>query len=110
MALFYIKKEKKHIAVFWPVIFLLLAVFVLIYTSNSLTETNSTREKEILTSALEKNITQCYALEGAYPPDLEYLSKHYGFTYNKDHFFIDYQYIGGNLRPDVTIIEREGEY
>ena len=109
MALFYVKKEKKHILRFLPVLFLVLAMFALIYTSDSLTDTNSAREKEILTSALDKSIAQCYALEGAYPPDLAYLSSHYGFTYNKDHFFIDYQYIGSNLRPDVTIIEREAD-
>lgn len=106
MALFSAKKEKKHFFGFFPLLFLLLAVCALVFTAGSLTETNSTREKEILTSALDKNIIQCYALEGAYPPDLDYLCDHYGFTYNKDRFFIDYQYIGSNLRPDVTVIER----
>lgn len=110
MALFYVKKEKKHLFRYLPVLFLVLAMFALVYTSDSLTETNSAHEKEILTSALDKSIAQCYALEGAYPPDLAYLSDHYGFTYNKEHFFIDYQYIGGNLRPDITIIEREEEH
>lgn len=110
MALFYVKKEKKHLFRYLPVLFLVLAMIALVYTSDSLTETNSAHEKEILTSALDKSIAQCYALEGAYPPDLAYLSDHYGFTYNKKHFFIDYQYIGGNLRPDITIIEREEEH
>ena len=51
-------------------------------------------------------ITECYALEGAYPPDIDYLTAHYGLTYDADTYFIDYQYIGSNLRPDVTIIKR----
>ena len=36
-----------------------------------------------------------------------YLTDHYGLTYNSDYYYIDYQYIGSNLRPDVTIIERK---
>ncbi len=110
MALFSIKKEKKHFMhIFVPVLLLSAAALFLVYISDGMTETNTAHEKEILTSALDKSIAQCYALEGAYPPDLAYLSSHYGFTYNADHFFIDYQYIGGNLRPDITIIEREAD-
>ena len=66
--------------------------------------------KQLLTTILEKavtrTITQCYALEGSYPPDIAYLTTHYGLTYDPDQYLIDYQYIGSNLRPDVTIIKR----
>ena len=60
----------------------------------------------ILEKAIDRSITQCYALEGVYPDNLAYLEQEYGLTYNKEHFFVDYQYIGSNLRPDITIIER----
>ena len=60
-----------------------------------------------LERALTRSITQCYALEGTYPPDINYLTDHYGLTYDSDYYYIDYQYIGSNLRPDVTIIERK---
>lgn len=46
-------------------------------------------------------------LRGTYPPDINYLTDHYGLTYDSDYYYIDYQYIGSNLRPDVTIIERK---
>lgn len=72
-----------------------------------ITTENTVQEKKIVSNALSRSLTQCYALEGFYPPDLKYLCDHYGFTYNTDHFFIDYTYIGSNLRPDVTIIEKE---
>ena len=64
-------------------------------------------EKEILENAIERSITQCYALEGTYPADLAYLEQHYGLIYDKEQFFVMYEYIGGNLRPSITIIERE---
>ena len=55
---------------------------------------------------LIRNITYCYAVEGSYPESLDYLKEHYGLTYDEDRFFVDYQVIGANILPDVTIIEK----
>jgi hypothetical protein len=102
-------KKKKNLSRFVPLLILLAVILLFAFGSEHLSASGSSHEEEIVTSALERSITQCYALEGFYPPSLEYLSDHYGFTYNADHFFIDYRYIGSNLRPDVTIIKRESE-
>lgn len=107
MARFNAKKEKKNIMVFLPAFLLAVVLLVFVLTTNKLSSTNTNQEYEILDKALTRSITQCYALEGTYPPSLVYLEENYGLTYNKDHFFVDYQYIGSNLRPDVTIIGRE---
>jgi hypothetical protein len=106
---FSVPKEKKNIARFVPLLLLLAAILLFVFATGSLSDSGSAHEEEIVSSALERSITQCYALDGFYPPDLDYLREHYGFTYNTDHFFIDYRYIGSNLRPDVTIIRRESE-
>jgi hypothetical protein len=106
---FSVPKKKKNHTRFVPLVLLLAALLLFAYGTGILSDTGSAHEEEIVSSALERSITQCYALEGFYPPDLDYLCSHYGFTYNRDHFFIDYQYIGSNLRPDVTIIRRESE-
>ncbi len=53
-----------------------------------------------------RSITHCYAVEGTYPSSLEYLKENYGLTYDETVFFVDYQTIGSNILPDVTIIER----
>lgn len=107
MNLFSTKKEKISITSYLPVLILVAVLVVFIFFSNSMVSTNSEREKEILENAIDRSITQCYALEGVYPNDLTYLEENYGLIYNKEQFFVDYQYIGGNLRPDITIIERE---
>ncbi len=64
------------------------------------------KQQESLQNAIARDILQCYATEGAYPPSLEYMEQHYGLTYDKDTFFIDYQPIASNLYPDYTIIMR----
>ena len=55
---------------------------------------------------LGRGIIHCYSMEGAYPESLQYLKDHYGLTYDEDRFFVDYQVLGSNLLPDVTIIDR----
>ena len=106
MYLFSVKKEKKSITSYFPAILLIFVLVAVSAFASSMTQTNATQEKEILEKAIDRSITQCYALEGVYPDNLAYLEQEYGLTYNKEHFFVDYQYIGSNLRPDITIIER----
>lgn len=71
----------------------------------SLSADTDRRQRDSLEEALNRSITYCYAVEGAYPESLEYLTKHYGLTYDHDRFFVDYHVSGANLYPDVTILE-----
>lgn len=71
----------------------------------------STRQKqrEALETAVGQGILYCYTLEGAYPPDLEYLKEAYTLHYDEKLFYVDYRYQGANIYPDITIIEREDD-
>ena len=85
-----------------------LAIIILFTVAiSSFSRVNIEKQEESLESAIQRTITQCYALEGTYPPSLDYMKAHYGLTYDEDLFYVDYQAIGANLRPDVTIIVRE---
>jgi hypothetical protein len=105
--LFSAKPEKKIRMSLFPLFLLIVVLIIFLLACRSVNSTNTTQEKAILGNALERSITQCYALEGAYPSSLTYLEDNYGLTYDHDRFFIDYQYIGDNLRPDTIIIERD---
>lgn len=59
-----------------------------------------------LEQAISRSIAHCYATEGHYPESLSYIQEHYGISYNPDEFFVDYQVLGENIFPDVTIIEK----
>ncbi len=107
MNLFSTKKEKSSLTSYAPILILVAVLIAFVGFSNSMADSNLAREKEILENAIDRSITQCYALEGVYPDSLEYLEEHYGLIYNEEQFFVNYQYIGSNLRPDITIIEKE---
>lgn len=107
MAYFGCKKERFSFRSLLPFLFFLLVLILFIFLCQNITTANSKEQTKILERAVTQSITQCYALEGAYPPNITYLEEHYGLTYDTDSYFIDYQYIGSNLRPDVTIIKKE---
>jgi len=67
-----------------------------------------TKEKELetLNTAINHGITQCYAIEGAYPQDLQYLKDNYGITYDQRRFIVHYEVLGQNILPTVTIISK----
>ncbi len=106
--------EQKHISFGRRLLFLLpvlafLILFVLfIQGVSSVSESTLSKQQESLETALERSISQCYAVEGSYPPSLEYLKQHYGLLYDEDSFFIDYEYYGSNLLPEVTVLRRTG--
>lgn len=89
-------------------IFTLVAVMFFIAVDET-GRVNIKKQQESLENALSRDIVQCYAIEGRYPPNLEYMEEHYGLVYDKDIFFVDYQPIGSNLYPDVTVISIGGE-
>lgn len=87
----------------------LVCLFFLFYRGIlSVSAANLEKQQESLENALSRSITQCYAVEGTYPPSLSYLEEHYGLTYNKDLFYVDYRPIGSNIMPDVTVLSRTG--
>lgn len=107
MARFQYQKKQHTYRKFILSVCAFLVIIVLFYQGiESLSTSSVKRQKESLENALTRSITYCYAVEGAYPESLNYLMEHYGITYDKDRFFVDYKVSGANIMPDVTIIER----
>ena len=54
--------------------------------------------------SIRRAAVQCYALEGAYPQDFDYLAERYGVAVDESRCRVDYIYIGSNLMPDITVL------
>lgn len=100
-------QRKKHIHVphgFLRFLLFPAALIIFLLLLSSVQQTTLEKQQESLETAIERDITHCYAVEGYYPPSLSYMEEHYGLTYDQTLFFVDYKPIGSNIRPDVTII------
>lgn len=93
-------------AILMPVIVLGIVLYFLTALSN-LDRGKTLEDKEQLENALIKAAVSCYAIEGAYPPDLDYLIEHYGVQINTDLFTVKYESIASNLMPDITVLENQ---
>lgn len=49
----------------------------------------------------------CYAAEGIYPPDLDYLKDHYGVQVDEERYTVFYSVFAENLMPDITVLENK---
>ncbi len=59
-----------------------------------------------LEAAIRRAAVACYAAEGFYPADLDYLIDRYGLQIDSSRYSVSYVAIGENLMPDITVLER----
>ena len=56
-----------------------------------------------LRDAIRRSALQCYAVEGVFPPTLEYLEENYGVRVNREKFAVSYDIFASNQPPDVRV-------
>lgn len=84
---------------------LILCLFgaeVQFYSKNQKAEVKRNLEKSLNEAAVH-----CYAVEGRFPPSLDYLCETYGIYYDHDAYSIFYEIFASNMMPDITVIDKE---
>lgn len=72
---------------------------------NNLSAGHGEEDLRQLETALRRACVACYAAEGLYPPDLDYLQEHYGLQIDQERYVVHYDVFAGNLMPDITVLE-----
>ena len=96
----WLRQHGLSLAVFAVIAGLLLSTLPSV-VSNSREETLRLYE-----DVLRRTVVSCYALEGRYPPDLEYLSRVDGLTLQEDRYIVQYEIFAENVMPEITVLER----
>lgn len=63
--------------------------------------------RQQLETALRRAAVACYASQGVYPPDLDYLTEHYGIQIQEERYDVFYEIFADNLMPDITVVENK---
>lgn len=95
---------KREIAIVLVMLLVLVGAWLLI---SRLGNKSGEAQTQFVTDAVHNAALTCYAVEGAYPTDLEYLRTHYGLAYDQSRYFVRYDAFGSNLMPDITVTEVE---
>ena len=58
-----------------------------------------------LETTVRKAVMTCYATEGVYPPNVDYIEDHYGIQIDHDRYTVFYEIFGDNIMPQITVME-----
>ena len=86
---------------------ILAALLCMILAVSRLETGRQAQGKQQLEQALQRTAVCCYALEGIYPPDVDYMRSHYGLQYDRETYIVHYTLFASNLMPDITVLERD---
>ena len=88
------------------ILVIVLVLVSAIVLSGRISNTQQTAESDIVRQSIKDAAINCYAVEGAYPDDLEYLRENYMLAYNEDRYFVTYESFSSNHIPDIYVTER----
>ncbi len=94
--------------IWFPALVTVILVFFLAAVSN-LQAGNKEEGKEQLEQAIRRCAVACYAAEGIYPPNVDYMKEHYGIQIDEEQYLVIYDIFAENLMPDITVLERNDE-
>ena len=106
-----IRKEKKitadlivrivEIIISLTILAVIIAAFLNIESDSSITGCKR------LEDSVRHAVVSCYAIEGVYPPDIEYLTDHYGLQIDENKYRVRYDVFAENIMPDITLTKKQ---
>ena len=96
--------KKKHLL---PVIILIVLAVLAAAAFAAAADPSKEIDAESISSIREtvrRTALQCYAVEGVYPPDLEYMENNYGLRVNTRDYIVVYEAFASNLPPTIRVV------
>jgi hypothetical protein len=88
---------------FLTVVMIIVFACYFYYSVGVVQNAGESEKFEILADAIVRSAVQCYAIEGFYPPNIEYLEENYGLVVDHDKYFVFYNVFASNIMPDVNV-------
>ena len=64
------------------------------------------RQLDQLQSAIKRACVTCFAVEGRYPPSIDYLTEHYGVSVDEARYIVRYDRFADNVIPQIVVLVR----
>jgi len=92
--------------------FAVIFAIVLFIVMTGLAEARTASDAEglrIAEKSVLRAVISCYAAEGKFPPNFEYLVENYGIRINEEKFIVHYNIFAANIMPDVVVLLRSDD-
>ena len=87
-----------------PLLITALVIAGIVWGAAMTQEQAADQSLRLTEESIRRAAVQCYALEGIYPVNIQYLMDHYGIRPDTSRFIIHYRYIADNLLPEIAVI------
>lgn len=88
------------------ILIFVVLIIAFIFLVNTITTRGDGRELDIVRDAVKNAALTCYAVEGMYPDDIQYLRDHYNLSFNEDKYVVYYETFASNVIPAIKVVER----
>ena len=100
--------RKRNIGIFVAVAVLIaVSIAVFFAASRSLGSVSLAADGEgrsLLEQSVRRAAVSCYASEGFYPPDVDYIVSHYGVVVDGSRYAVYYEIFADNIMPEITVV------
>lgn len=91
---------KKMAALALVMVLLLAGTVVLI---NGMVSAGDAGEVRMVQDAVKNAALTCFAVEGAFPYELDYLRENYGLAYDEEKYHVLYEAFASNQMPEIRV-------
>ena len=85
-------------------VILIAAVMIMIHSAD---ENLDGERLSQLEEAIRRAAVSCYAIEGFYPADTDYLVENYGLIIDESKYTVFYDAFASNILPEITVHPNE---
>jgi hypothetical protein len=88
----------------WMLVFVVVIFFAMSVTTGGLSGQLTNSQAEYIENTIRRSSVQCFALEGRFPPSLQYLEQNYNLQIDSSRYGVYYEYVDANHPPQIRII------
>ena len=99
------KSKRRYVGPVLSIVLFLAVILAAWMALGNTQDRSSGEQSKFLKDALRRAAVTCYAIEGRYPPTLEYVVANYGVVINKDRFIVKYSAFAENIMPSIRVLE-----
>lgn len=89
-----------------PILLFAVIVAFALYGVQNATNDSDRLQYDMTLRAIQRALADCYAIEGYYPPNIDYLYEYYHVRVDGDKYFVLYDVFAPNIAPTVRLIDR----
>ncbi len=91
----------------------MLTVFAVLFVGalaliEYMNDSSENMQLEMVENAVKDAVVTCYAVEGVYPDNLQYLVDNYGLYYDEERFVVFYDAFASNVVPEIRVRMKGG--